>query len=105
MQRRPRPGRRAPTTRDTFDDAWCRYEFPLSCWTATTKAPRAHAAATEGPSHCAAHSATSQGALPREIHLRRLPRARSLHLEVLPLPLADDFRPHQLAAAADVRVV
>src|SRR6058998_1306699 len=61
MQRRPRPGRRAPTTRDTFDDAWCPYELPLSCWTATTKAPRAHAAATEGPSHCAAHSATSQG--------------------------------------------
>src|SRR5213596_1614342 len=105
MQRRPRPGRRAPTTRDTFDDAWCPYEFPLSCWTATTKAPRAHAAATEGPSHCAAHSATSQGALPREIHLRRLRRARGLQLEVRPRPLADDFRRQHLGEAADVRVV
>src|SRR5437667_2901109 len=105
MQRRPRPGGRAPTTRDTFDDAWCPYEFPLSCWTATTKAPRAHAAATEGPSHCAAHSATSQGALPREIHLRRLRRARGLQLEVRPRPLADDFRRQHLGEAADVGVV
>src|SRR5213596_446608 len=105
MQRRPRPGRRAPTTRDTFDDAWCPYELPLSCWTATTKAPRAHAAATEGPSHCAAHSATSQGALLRKIHLRCLRRARGLQLEVRPRPLADDFCRQHLGEAAYIGVV
>src|SRR5207249_9133622 len=102
MQRRPRPGRRAPTTRDTFDDAWCPYEFPLSCWTATTKAPRAHAAATEGPRHCAAHSATWLGALPREIYLPRLRRARGLQLEVRPRPLDVAFRRQHLRAAAVV---